>query len=65
MALDPDQTAAKLIVQRASASAGYKGVAGSKVGLCTSTYKHSQDDATKSEIARRVAAMGLLATALL
>jgi len=34
-------------------------VANGKIGLCTSTYNHSQDDATKSEIARRVAAHNL------
>ena len=64
-AIDPNQTADKLIVQRASASAGYKGaavrVADGKIGLCTSTYNHSQDDATKAEIARRVAALWNLA----
>ncbi len=34
---------------------GYKGaavrVADGKIGLCTSTYNHSQDNATKAEIA--------------
>jgi hypothetical protein len=62
---DPNQTADKLIVLRASASGGFKGsavrVADGKVGLWTSTYNHSQDDATKSEIARRVAALWNLA----
>ncbi|WP_153785363.1 hypothetical protein [Pseudomonas sp. EMN2] len=68
VAIDPNQTADKLIAQRASASAGYKGaavrVANGKIGLCTSTYNHSQDDATKSEIARRVAALWNLAVGI-
>lgn len=68
MAHDPNQTADRLIAQRASASAGYKGaavrVAGGKVGLCTSTYNHSQSDETKSEIARRVAALWNLAAGI-
>lgn len=63
--IDPNQTADKLIVQRAEVSGGYKAstvrVAGGKVGLCTSTYNHSQDDTTKAEIARRVAALWNLA----
>ena len=63
--IDPNQTAEKLIIQRAEVSGGYKAstvrVAGAKVGLCTSTYNHSQDDATKAEIARRIAALWNLA----
>lgn len=63
--IDPEQSADKLIAQRACVSGGYKAstvrVAGGKVGLCTSTYNHSQDDETKNEIARRVAALWNLA----
>jgi hypothetical protein len=58
--------AANLIAQRASVSGGYKPftvrAAGGKVGLCTSTYNHSQDDETKAEIARRVAALWNIST---
>lgn len=35
-----------------------------KLGLCTSTYNHSQDAATKAEIARRVAALWNLAVGI-
>lgn len=58
---DPNQSAEKLIGQRAAVNGGYKPstvrVADGKIGLVTAAYNHAQDDRTKAEIARRVAAL--------
>lgn len=58
--LDPKQTADTLINLRAD-SGGHYGrtvrVDSGKYPLCTSTYNYCQDDETKAEIARRIAAM--------
>ncbi|MDU4254511.1 hypothetical protein [Pseudomonas sp.] len=64
---DPDQTADKLILHRASVE-GFKArtvrLADGKFPLCTSTYNYSQDEETKAEIARRVAALWNLAAGI-
>lgn len=63
--IDPNQSAEKLIGQRAAVSGGYKPstvrVANGTIGLVTATYNHAQGDETKAEIARRVAALWNLA----
>lgn len=64
---DPKQTAERLISLRAENS-GYLGrtvrVETGKYPLCTSTYNYCQDDETKEEIARRIAALWNLAVGI-
>lgn len=63
--IDPNQSADRLIGQRAAVNGGYKPstvrVAEGKIGLVTATYNHAQCAETKAEIARRVAALWNLA----
>lgn len=65
---DPNQSAEKLISMRAAVSDGWRArtvrVADGKYPLCTSTYNFCQDEETKSEIARRVAALWNLAAGI-
>lgn len=64
MAFDPEQTAEKLIHMKADVQ-GWQGrtvrLNDGKVALATCTYNFSQDEETKSEMARRLAALWNLA----
>lgn len=66
MAYDPNQSADKLILMTAAVE-GYKGRTvrfNGKYAAMTATYNYSQDEATKNEICRRVAALWNLAHGL-
>ncbi|HBO7832544.1 TPA: hypothetical protein L5A09_006697 [Pseudomonas aeruginosa] len=66
--IDPNQSADRLINLTAGVSDGYKArtvrVADGKYPLCTSTYNYCQDEETKAEIARRIAALWNLAAGI-
>lgn len=66
--IDPNQSAKNLISMRAAVCDGFRArtvrVADGKYPLCTSTYNYCQDEETKSEIARRVAALWNLAAGI-
>lgn len=60
MAYDPNQTIEKMSILTAEAG-GHRGrtvrLLNGKIPLSTSTYNHSQDDATKEQVAARIAAL--------
>lgn len=64
MAIDPNQTIEKMLAQPAEV-VGHRGrsvrLKGGKVPVCTSTYNYCQDDVTRNEVARRLAALWNLA----
>lgn len=66
--IDPNQSADNLIMLRARVNDTFKArtvrVADGKYPLCTATYNYCQDDDTKAEIARRVAALWNLAAGI-
>lgn len=68
MCADPAQSAEKLISMPADVEGGWRErtvrLAGGRYALCTSTYNYSQDEATKNEIARRVAALWNIAAGI-
>jgi hypothetical protein len=63
--IDPGQSADKLISMTAEVEGGYKArtvrANGGKVPIATSTYNYNQDEDTKNEVARRIAALWNLA----
>ncbi|HDS0960523.1 hypothetical protein [Pseudomonas putida] len=68
MDIDPNQSAEKLISLRAAVADGFKArtvrVGDGKFPLCTSTYNYCQDEDTKSEVARRIAALWNIAVGI-
>lgn len=67
MAIDPNQTADKIICQPAEA-VSWNGrsvrLVGGKVPVCTSTYNYCQSNDTRNELARRIAALWTLAVGM-